>query len=375
MQRAPLFTELMTRVGVGDPIAVELIPTERALDGYTGEFHWITDVDDLRFDAFRNLKDRAARGASAGADDIIAEGPESIRLLLASDFTVERLLVKPTLFCTFRPSLEARAARRSETPVPVFLCPAALVEQVTGVPATHAGAALALARRPEQGHLEVQSAVESTAAATATVAALVPNATNPAAHLRILALNSLDEEAVGSLFRVASAFGVHAVVLAPNCGDPFSRRAVRVSMGHTFRIPVLRGELVRLIGMMRSLGAVAIAAAGSEEIIEEEQEENGSTFEPTQGRNSEGVRCLDELGVVSKRWICAIGPERGGVTQEVRDACNVTVAVRTSLPHCPLGVGVAVAILLNGIVEREERTAATTVDGREGDICDGGVIE
>jgi tRNA G18 (ribose-2'-O)-methylase SpoU len=51
-----------------------------------------------------------------------------------------------------------------------------------------------------------------------------------------------DHENIGSLFRVAAAFGVGAVLLDPTSGDPLYRRAVRVSMGHVMKVPFARYE-------------------------------------------------------------------------------------------------------------------------------------
>jgi len=42
---------------------------------------------------------------------------------------------------------------------------------------------------------------------------------------------------VGAIFRSAAALGMDAVLLTPNCSDPFYRRAIRVSMGNVFLIP------------------------------------------------------------------------------------------------------------------------------------------
>ncbi len=60
-----------------------------------------------------------------------------------------------------------------------------------------------------------------------------------------------DPENVGGILRTSAALGVKAVLLGPDCADPFSRRVARTSMGANFRVPVLapqdlRSELIRL---------------------------------------------------------------------------------------------------------------------------------
>ena len=49
-----------------------------------------------------------------------------------------------------------------------------------------------------------------------------------------------DAANVGAVFRSAAAIGVDAVLLDPTCCDPFSRRAMRVSMGTVLQIPWTR---------------------------------------------------------------------------------------------------------------------------------------
>lgn len=46
-----------------------------------------------------------------------------------------------------------------------------------------------------------------------------------------------DAANVGALFRSAAAIGVDAVLISPTCCDPYSRRAMRVSMGTVLQVP------------------------------------------------------------------------------------------------------------------------------------------
>eukprot|EP00929_Paragymnodinium_shiwhaense_P069536 TRINITY_DN35064_c0_g1_i1.p1 TRINITY_DN35064_c0_g1~~TRINITY_DN35064_c0_g1_i1.p1 ORF type:complete len:176 (-),score=41.45 TRINITY_DN35064_c0_g1_i1:456-983(-) len=112
--------------------AASAAAVEESLQGYFGPIYRVlegADADDPRLDGFRNLK------AGCSADVIITEGPETIRLLLASAYDVEQLLLKPSLFQGLRRDIEARASKRNEQPVPVTLCETALIESISGVPA------------------------------------------------------------------------------------------------------------------------------------------------------------------------------------------------------------------------------------------------
>lgn len=59
--------------------------------------------------------------------------------------------------------------------------------------------------------------------------------------LRLLAFDGVsDTSNLGSMIRTSSAFGIAAVILSQDCCDAWYRRAVRVSMGHVFRVPCIR---------------------------------------------------------------------------------------------------------------------------------------
>jgi tRNA G18 (ribose-2'-O)-methylase SpoU len=47
---------------------------------------------------------------------------------------------------------------------------------------------------------------------------------------------------LGSLIRIAAAFGANAMILGEQCCDPFFRQSVRVSMGTVFKLPIRRSD-------------------------------------------------------------------------------------------------------------------------------------
>jgi tRNA G18 (ribose-2'-O)-methylase SpoU len=49
--------------------------------------------------------------------------------------------------------------------------------------------------------------------------------------------NFMDTTNVGAVFRSAAALNIDAVLVTPQCCDPLSRRALRVSMGTIFKVP------------------------------------------------------------------------------------------------------------------------------------------
>ena len=60
---------------------------------------------------------------------------------------------------------------------------------------------------------------------------------------RLMVLEELSSTTnLGAVFRSAAGLGIDGIILAPTCGDPLYRRAVRVSMGQVFAIPYARCE-------------------------------------------------------------------------------------------------------------------------------------
>lgn len=92
-----------------------------------------------------------------------------------------------------------------------------------------------LRRQQQQQQLQLLPPHHGPAAATLT-------ATPPTVHhVRLLALDGVSDTAnLGAVVRTASAMGVHAILLSRDCCDAWYRRAVRVSVGHVFRVPVVR---------------------------------------------------------------------------------------------------------------------------------------
>lgn len=68
----------------------------------------------------------------------------------------------------------------------------------------------------------------------------LPRPALPAALTRLLLLDGLrDPGNLGTILRTAAAAGVQAVILSPDCADPYNPKALRAGMGAHFRIPVV----------------------------------------------------------------------------------------------------------------------------------------
>jgi tRNA G18 (ribose-2'-O)-methylase SpoU len=77
-----------------------------------------------------------------------------------------------------------------------------------------------------------------------------------------------DHTNVGAIFRSIAAIGADAVLITPECSDPFYRRAVRVSMGTVLQVPWTRiPTWPDGIAELRALGFTVAALALSDDSI------------------------------------------------------------------------------------------------------------
>ena len=128
---------------------------------------------------------------------------------------------------------------------------------------------------------------------------------------------------LGTVIRCADAFGAEKIYLGENCADAFNPKTVRAAMGSLFRVPTVRGDLVREIKALQSGGWSVYAA-----VLDE---------------NSENIEELKKNG----KTAFVIGNEGHGVSDAVRTACNgsVIIPMRHDCAES-LNASVAAAILM-----------------------------
>jgi len=169
----------------------------------------IDTLDDPRVADYRNVPDPVLlkqRGL------FVAESRLVVRQLLAGhDYAVRSVLVSPTVLHSLGDVVETRPG------IPVYVAPVDVLAGIVGFN-MHRGC-LAICERP----------------AGATVAATLAQAAS--ARLIVVGEQIGNADNMGGLFRNAMAFGAGAVLLSPDCCDPLYRKAVRVSIGGTIRVP------------------------------------------------------------------------------------------------------------------------------------------
>jgi tRNA G18 (ribose-2'-O)-methylase SpoU len=178
----------------------------------SAEIHQVVDPADPRLAPYRDLKDRRPP-----ADTFIAESEPVVRRLLESRLVVQSILLTEHHLARLEPVLPSGT--------PVLVASQELLDAVAGFH-VHRGC-LALGQRPRQDTL-------------------------PEGARTVVVLEDLvDVDNVGAAVRNAAAFDADAVVLSPRAADPYYRKAIRVSMGSVFFLPIVRcrdwpGDLQRL---------------------------------------------------------------------------------------------------------------------------------
>jgi tRNA G18 (ribose-2'-O)-methylase SpoU len=166
--------------------------------------------DDPRLADYVALPDPAARRRLERDELFVAEGVTAIERLLTSGHRVRSVLVTPQALARFEGRLDGIDA-------PVYVAPKHVLAATVGFD-LHRGAVAAADRRPLPSLADV--------VATARTIGVLEGLNDP--------------ENLGAIARSARAFGVDALVLDPQCIDPYYRRTVRVSMGEVLHLAAAR---------------------------------------------------------------------------------------------------------------------------------------
>jgi tRNA G18 (ribose-2'-O)-methylase SpoU len=179
--------------------------------------HQLESINDPRLDIFRDL-----RGNNHAVQQglFIAEGPTVVRRLFASDYGLHSIVLNDAKW----------QALHNELPegIDVYRLSNAMASELVGY-SFHAGV-LAAGIRQDNPTLE-------SVCGTASVAGKQ--------ILLVVAHEVIDRQNVGALIRVSSAFGATAIVFSSGCSDPFSRKALRVSMGNGLSLPICQPDDLR----------------------------------------------------------------------------------------------------------------------------------
>jgi tRNA G18 (ribose-2'-O)-methylase SpoU len=255
----------------------------------------ITSLDDARLAPYRSVKE--AELARDG-DRFIAEGHFVVQRLLRSDFEVESVLLAQRQVEPMRAFLRPG--------VPVYVAPDATLREILGFQ-FHSGVIAVARRKPPRPLGEVI------------------DLSRPRLTLVVLPETS-GLQNVGSIIRIAAAFGIDAVVVGEKSADPFYRLPVRVSMGNCFRLPVVRSSnLAADLTELRDQWGIEMMAT----VCEEPAEPLAQTMRPARVAllfGGEGYGLSPQWLQLCHRRVTI--PMQGGT-----DSLNVAVSAAVFLYH------------------------------------------
>lgn len=241
----------------------------------------VSSLDDPRLDAYARLTDRQLRNRLEPERGVlIAESPYVIDVALREGVRPLSMLVEAD-----RLPAVAGLVRRLPEGVPVFVLPADEMRRLTGYRADR-GPLCAMRRPP------------------------VPDAASVLEGARRVAVleGLVDVSNVGAVFRSAAALGVDAVIVAPTCADPYTRRAVRVSMGTVFQVRWARASgawPASTLGLLHERGFLCGAMA----------------------LEDDALRLDDPALARAERLALFFGTEGTGLTRAVIDGCDESVVI------------------------------------------------
>ena len=277
--------------------------------------HHISDLNDPRVALFRDVTDPELMRRHGL---FVAEGRLVVKRLLQSRrFETLAVLLTETVLPLLRDAIDAKIEARGAVDIfdtfdsaHVFVMPPGSMDLLGGFN-FHRGC-IALGHRP------------------APPPALADLALDAAGQRLVLGLQSLaNADNVGSIFRNAAAFGVHAIVLDSRSCDPLYRKATRTSMGTTLTVPfAIDGDWLEALEVMRRAGYQLVALTPSPDAID--------------------IADAAEMPELAGRRIALlVGSEGAGLDDETLARADFRVAIRMAAGVDSLNVATATGIALH----------------------------
>lgn len=273
----------------------------------------IHTLDDPRLEVFRDVKATRSR---RWQQHFIAEGARLVKRLLQSDFQVESVLVSA--------GRETEFADWLSPDVPVLVLPRIQAAELVGYN-FHCGAMACARRKPNPSLDEILAR-----GGDRMTFVVCPDVNDP--------------ENIGTLIRLGAAFGIDALVLGPECADPFSRRVLRVSMGNALTLPIVRSlDLPSDLRRLKTEWLVQLAAT----VVP-----NDDPTDAVTSRGGHTGTVIESLREATRppRLALLFGNEANGLAPEWLDMCDrrITIPMRGA---DSLNVAVAAGIFLHHFTE------------------------
>lgn len=192
----------------------------------------ITDLDDPRLEAYRDVRERDLVGRQ---HRFVIEGEVVLRVAATrSIHEIESVLLSDRRVDALGPVIDAL-----DPQVPVYVAGQSVIDAIAGFP-VHRGV-LGIGRRaPQIGSVELLAGM-------------------PARACVVCPVGIANHDNIGGIFRNAAAFGADAVLLDRASCDPLYRKAIRVSVGGSLVVPFAREDDADvLLNLVKAEGFVPV---------------------------------------------------------------------------------------------------------------------
>ncbi|UPT76800.1 RNA methyltransferase [Sulfurovum sp. XGS-02] len=250
-------------------------------------FIHISDINIPELDIYHQLRDKAFTSDNS----FIADSPKVVNLLLKTDITVKSILATQEYYDTYAPLIKEKKIPQ------LFVASKALMQKIVGHKIHHN--VMMHGIRPEQtplGDLDNQ----------------------------IIMLDEISStQNIGSIARSAAAIGINSYLLPAYGPHPYSRRALRVSMGHISMLKThLYDDLHKTIMTLKENGYRIYAAEVTDD--------------------STPLASVK----VAEKWVLLMGHEGLGLSDEILDLCDEVVTIEMTKGVKSFNVGVAASIMM-----------------------------
>ena len=247
----------------------------------------VNDINIEELEIYHQLRDTAFRSDNS----FIADSPKVVNILLNTEIEVKSILATQEYYDEFKELISLKNIPK------LYLASKSEMQSVVGHKIHHN--CMMHGIRPKQSKLEDLGE-------------------------QIIMLDTITStENVGSIARSAAALGIDSYMLPKDAPHPFSRRALRVSMGHASLLKTyIYNDIFQTIQDLKLAGYRVYAAEISE----------GSTY-------------LSDV-ITPKKWVLIMGHEGKGISQKVLELCDEVVTIEMQEGIKSLNVAVAASIIL-----------------------------
>jgi len=256
-------------------------------------FITINDINIPDLKIYHQFRDNAFTADNS----FVADSPKVVNLLLETDITVRSILATEEYYDTYKDLIKNKNIPQ------LFVASKSLMQEIVGHKIHHN--VMMHGTRPNQTPLEE-----------------LDN--------HIIMLDEISStQNIGSIARSAAALGVHSYLLPTHGPHPYSRRALRVSMGHISMLKTyLYDDIFSTIGKLKANGYHIYAA----EVV------------PTSTPLSK-VK-------VSDKWVLLMGHEGSGISQDILDICDEIITIEMVEGVKSFNVGIAASIILYQLIQK-----------------------